>query len=597
MIKIFNNPFFNAVKNISRILDPDQKKRSIIMVGLMFVNAVFDVAGLAAIFPLIDAALNPELIQEKWYLHIPYEWIGAQDHITFLFILSLFVFGVFLVKNLISIAIFYIQSRYAFNIAQRLMLKTYQNYYDQGYLHISNTESGKKNYDVLTIPYYFAVSYLLETLLLATEILVLGIIFGLILFSNPAAMLILIIVILPVFIGVYLITKNKTKTLGNQRNILHPKTTSILLDSFNAYIDIKLGNKEKYFYNVFAENIRKINDIDALQNGIFSKIHQRLNDVVLGLALALIFGFAYFFRENSSQVIAILSVFGLAAYRFLPSVNRIMGSTLALKNMSYIIEELKKVSNFRLKEYKNIQALPIHQEIAFHNISYTYPLSEISVLKELSLSIKVGETIGIIGSSGSGKTTFLNLFLRLVHETEGSVTIDHKPLDDTTNASFQKAIGYVQQAVYIKNGTLIENIAFGEDTKEIDYDKLDKAIKNAMLENFVDDHPKGKMMPLGENGVMLSGGQRQRIGIARALYKNAQILLFDEATSALDPKTEKAIVQTIYNLTNLGKTIIIVAHRVTTLEMCDRIYELKDGTVSGVFSYEEVMNKFDMSAK
>ena len=562
------------------------------MLFLLLINAIFDVVGLAAIYPLINAALEPQLIQSEWYLKLPYEWIGVDDTITFLFILSIIVFAVFLIKNIISLGIFYIQARFSFNIAQRLTLKKFQHYYDQGYLSIANTDGGKKIYDIITIPYYFANSYLIETLLLTTEIVVLLIIFGIVLYSSPQAMIILLLVIIPVFIIVYLMTKNKTKAIGDQRNEQWPIASAILLDSMNAYIDVKLGNKEKHFFNNFKSSIQKINALDALQVGVYSKIHQRLNDVVLGLALMLIFGTAYIFRESSSQIIALLSVFGLAAYRFLPSVNRIMGSTLALKNISFVVDELKTIKNFHLKEYNSVQPLELNNKIAFHHISYQYPSSETPVLNDLSLEIKKGETVGIIGSSGSGKTTFLNLFLRLIQENQGTIKVDENILNEPLkNAAFQKSIGFVQQSVYIKNGTIIDNIAFGESPAEIDMERLKSALKDAMLAEFVEAHPLKYNMPLGENGVMLSGGQRQRIGIARALYKNAQILLFDEATSALDPETEKAIVTTINNLTKLNKTIIIVAHRVTTLEMCDRIYELKKGAVNGIYTYEQVHDK------
>jgi ABC-type bacteriocin/lantibiotic exporter with double-glycine peptidase domain len=561
------------------------------MIGLLFVNALFDVFGIATILPLVNAALDPESVQTAWYLKIPYDFIGVEDHITFMFILSVIIFFVFVIKNLVSIFIFYIQAKFSFNISQRLSQNMFKHYYEQGFLYISNTESGKKNYDVITIPYYFSVSYLLETLLLATEILVLLIIFIAILFTNPSALIILLLVIFPVFLGVYLLTKNKTKAIGDQRNNLYPMATSALFDSFNAYVDVKLANKENYFYDNFRFVQREINDLDARQQGIYGKIHQRINDVVLGLALMGIFAFAYIFRESSSEVFALLTVFGLAAYRFLPSVNRIMGSALTLKNISYVINELKPIADKNFAEFKNVEKLKIKEKIRFDNVNYHYPGSDVTILKDLSMEIKVGETVGIIGSSGSGKTTFLNLFLRLLKETSGNIKVDGIPINEVNNASFQKTIGYVQQSVYIKNGTLKENVAFGEYDHEVDELRLNKAIKDAMLKDFVNNHSAGVMMPLGENGVMLSGGQRQRIGIARALYKDAEILLFDEATSALDPETEKAIVATIYNLTKLNKTIVIVAHRVTTLEMCDRIYDLKDGSVNGIYTYEQVINK------
>jgi ATP-binding cassette, subfamily B, bacterial PglK len=379
--KLLNNPFFNAIKNIRSILDVDQKRRSLIMILLLFVNAIFDVFGIATILPLVNAALDPASVQTAWYLKIPYDFIGVKDHITFMFILSVIIFFVFVIKNLVSIFIFYIQAKFCFNISQRLSQNMFKHYYEQGYLFISNTDSGKKNYDVITIPYYFSVSYLLETLLLATEILVLLIIFIAILFTNPSALLILLLVIVPVFIGVYLLTKNKTKAIGDQRNILYPKATATLLDGFNAYIDVKLANKEQYFYDSFRNVQREINSLDAKQQGIYGKIHQRINDVVLGLALMGIFGFAYIFRENSSEVFALLTVFGLAAYRFLPSINRIMGSALTLKNISYVINELKPIADKSFTEYKQVEKLPILNDIEFENVNYQYPGTDRPILK------------------------------------------------------------------------------------------------------------------------------------------------------------------------------------------------------------------------
>ena len=561
------------------------------MLILLFINALFDVFGLAAIFPLIDAALKPETIQEKWYLKFLYDSFGVNDTITFLLILSVLIFLIFLFKNIVSIVIFYIQSRFSFNISLRLSQKMFQYYYEQGYMYISNQDTGKKNYDVMWIPYYFASSYLIETLILSTEILVLLIIFIALLFFKPLAVLFLIAFIIPTFILVYQLTKNRTKALGDARNELVPQATSVLIDSLNAYNDVILSNKEAFFFNRFSTLIRKLNAIDAKQQGIFGKIHQRLNDVVLGLGLVILFGFAYLFRENLEEILALLSVFAIASYRMLPSVNRIMGSALTIKNISYVISELKAVSRKSLVDYKKVQALSFTDKIKFDHVGFRYPDSSIDVLENINFEIRKGETVGFIGSSGSGKTTLLNIFLRFITEGQGSIYLDGIKLDATNQPSFQKSIGYVQQNVYIKNGTLLENIAFGELEEEVDREKMKAAIKDAMLTDLIEQHPDGMNIYLGENGVKLSGGQKQRVGIARALYKDAQILLFDEATSALDPETEKAIVKTIHHLARLDKTIVIVAHRVTTLEMCDRIYELELGKIKGVYQYKEVLNK------
>ena len=591
-MSIFNNPYINAIRNINKILDADQKRRSVAMIALLFANSIFDVMGLVAIYPLINAALDPASIQSEWYLLAAYNFFGVKDTIAFLLLLSAIVFIVFLIKNGISLFIFYIQSRFSFNISLRLSQKMFQYYYNQGYLFISDQDTGKKNYDIITVPYYFATYYLLETLIMSTELLVLFIIFIAILLFNPLAVILLAAIILPTFILVYQLTKMRTKSIGDQRNILAPKATAILIDSLNAYNDVKLSNKEAHFYQHFSSILKKINSLDALQQGVYGKIHQRLNDIVLGLGLLIIFSFAYFFRESNVQILALLSVFGLASYRILPSVNRIMGSALTLKNVSYLIKELKVIAHTGLKNYSIVKSMPFTKNICFENVSFAFPQSDKNVLENVSFELKKGETIGFIGTSGSGKTTILNIFLRFIIENSGSVIIDDVKLNDDNQSSFQKIIGYVQQDVYIKNGTLKENIAFGESEDEINHTRLMMALKDAMLDDLVNDHPEGLNLELGENGVKLSGGQKQRVGIARALYKDAQILLFDEATSALDPETEKSIVTTINHLAKLNKTIVIVAHRVTTLEMCDRIYELANGQIAGIHQYQDVLGRF-----
>jgi ABC-type bacteriocin/lantibiotic exporter with double-glycine peptidase domain len=441
--------------------------------------------------------MDTNSIKEKWYLEFLYNLTGGSDMITFLLILSISIFIFFLFKNFISLIILYIQSRFSFNISLRLSQKMFQHYYDQGYLYISDQDTGKKNYDVIIVPYYFASSYLMETLLMSTEIVVLLLIFISLIIYNPIAIVFLIIFSLPILAIIYQLTKNKTKALGEARNTVAPKAISVLIDSMNAYNDVVLTNKEQSFYENFSDQIKKLNSIDALQQGIFAKIHQRLNDIVLGLGLMVLLAYAYFFRENSSEILVLMSVFALAAYRMLPAINRIMGSALAIKNVSYVIDELKVLNKRRLKHYKTVDSLHFNEKIVFDRIGFSYPGTDVEVLKDISFHLHKGETIGFIGSSGSGKTTILHLFLRFLKENKGSIFLDSLQLGEDNKASFQKMIGYVQQNVYIRNGTLRENIAFGQSDNEIDEIKLKKAVSDAMLTEIVESHPEGIDIYLG----------------------------------------------------------------------------------------------------
>ncbi|MFK7983269.1 MAG: hypothetical protein AB8G86_25030, partial [Saprospiraceae bacterium] len=247
--KLGNNPYFNAIRNIRALLDLDQKKRGAIMLLLLFLNAGFDVLGLASLFPLIDAAMNPQNIQEAWYLSYPYQWLGIEDNIKFLFVLSIFIFVIFLIKNILSVIIYYVQVKYSFNVALRLSKKMYQYYYNQGFLYINDIDSGTKADNIITITYNFASVYLLQTFILTTELVVLLAIFIGIIAFNPGAILVLLIVIIPTFALVYQFTKNRVKEIGIQRNLLYPKAYSSIWESMSAYIDVKLVNKEQHFLN------------------------------------------------------------------------------------------------------------------------------------------------------------------------------------------------------------------------------------------------------------------------------------------------------------------------------------------------------------
>ncbi len=607
MIKLlFNNPFFNAIRNIKSVLDPDQKRRSILMIILMLINAVFDVLGLATIFLLITSALEGDVITSDTYLRAEdisnnqhffnetlrsvYLWSGASSEIELLFYLSILIFIVINIKNGVSLWIVYIQTRFSYNIALRLNQKMFKYFYEQGHLFLNKNTSGKKIYKVVEVPMRFASQYMNPTFYFTTELLVITILTIALLAYNPKAVLLLMIVVTPVFLAIYQFSKDRAKKVGNERNRLMPINYAKVIESMKAFVDVKLGNLENKFLEDYSNSQKALNHTDVVNIGIYQKIHQKTNDIIFGLGILVIFSFAYFTDADKDSVLVLLGFFGIAAYKVLPAINRMMNSVLAIKNSSFVMEELAIVAHQDLTPFMEVDKMQFQEAIRLENICFKYPNTSQNALENISFQMNKGESIGIIGESGSGKTTLLKLFLRLINQQSGDFLVDDKKLsnklDDT---AFQKNIGYVEQDVFILNGTLENNIAFGEELT--DSDRMDFAIKNAMLEQFLSEQPEGLQMQLGEGGVKLSGGQKQRVGIARALYKGSEILVFDEVTSALDPITERAIVKSINHIATLGKTIIIVAHRITTLEKCDRIIELHDGTNRRERKYQDLVKE------
>ncbi len=607
MLKLLlNNPFFNAVKNILTVLDHDQKRRSVYMIGLMLINALFDVLGLATILVLIRSALEGETISSPTYIQTAdistiehyfnlglrqiYQWIGATSEIEMLFFLSIVIFITFVVKNAVSLWIVYIQTRFSYNIALRLNKKMFKRFYDEGYLFLTDQTSGKKVYNIVDIPMRFASHYLNPTFYFATELTVILILVVALLLYNPLAVLMLMVIVIPVFLIIYQFSKDRTKMIGEIRNQLMPLNYAKVIESMKAFVDVKLSNIENHYLLQYETSQKKLNRVDVLNRGIYEKIHQKTNDIIFGLGILVIFAFAYFTGASKDSVLTLLGFFAVAAYKVLPSINRMMNSILLIKNSSFTIKELSVVANQSLEPFEDVDRMPFDKSVDLKNITFTYPESDKAALSDVSLSIQKGESVGIIGGSGSGKTTLLKLFLRLIKPQSGSFEIDGSAIDSLSDdASFQRNIGYVEQDVFIMNGTLSENIALGFE--QIDDQLLQQVLDESMLSAFVSQQSEGLDMQLGEGGVKLSGGQKQRVGIARALYKKSEILVFDEVTSALDPITERAIVQSINHLASLGKTILIVAHRITTLEKCDRILELVDGKLVGERGYDELIKE------
>lgn len=589
--KFFDNILIEAIKNIYALLDKNQRKKGGFIFILLFINAGIDVIGLGAIYPLIDAALNPELIQTSVYLKKIYDTIGVADSTSFMLILSCIVLGILILKNVTSIIITYLQTDYSHKVALDFNKKMFLYYYGQGFLFLKNEHSGKQLHNIKYAPKNFASEYFMRTLFGLNEIVViLLILIGLVVY-NPLVILLFLFLVLPLFLVFYFIAKSKTKAIGAKIYSADIKGNALLLEGLKAYTEVKLYNKEKRILGQFMLAQKELLKY-SVRERIYNGIPRHLYDIVLIFGVITILLATKLLGNTETAMASTLSIFALAAYRLIPAVGKLITSIMYIKTSADQVKPLLVLRDYEPANLTEVKRLPLHKEIAFQNISFSYVQEKASdILKNVSFKVKKGETIGFIGSSGSGKTTLIHLLLRLIREKQGHLTIDGKVLNLKDDAAFQKNIGYVQQDVYIKDGTLKENIAFIEVETEINRQRLNNVIQEAMLSDFVANHPDGLNMQLGENGVKLSGGQKQRIGIARALYKQADILVFDEITSALDMETESAIVKTIIKLSKTNKTIFIVAHRITTLSSCNRIYELENGEIKQAHKYKELFNQ------
>ena len=295
-------------------------------------------------------------------------------------------------------------------------------------------------------------------------------------------------------------------------------------------------------------------------------------------------------NENILSLFPILAVVALGAQRLLPIMQQIYGNWAALQGNIYALQDVILLLNEKASlvvESEDFKTIKLKKYIQLNNISYKYPEGALNTLQNINLKIFQGDRIGIIGETGSGKSTLLDIIMGLLEPTSGALLIDEHKLNLKNAKLWQKNIAHVPQKIFISDSTIIENIAFGVYPDEIDHQKVILSAKQANIHDFISNRPNAYNELVGESGIKLSGGQLQRLGIARALYKDASIIIFDEATSSLDSKTEEGIIQTINSLSK-DLTIITVAHRVSTLKNCSKIVELKNGTIERVGAY----NKF-----
>ena len=372
------------------------------------------------------------------------------------------------------------------------------------------------------------------------------------------------------------LSKKKLKAWGAAREVFDGKILKILTAGLFGIKEVKLFHKEGYFLNELKKNNIQKARVSANFHTLsqIPKYYLELITIVGMLGLILILFYNGF---KTTEIVTLLGVFAAAAFRMIPSINRILN---ALQNIKFYGSTLKKIHDQIIgfddyKSNKDRKKFSFEREIKLEGIQFSY--NDKRVLSSTSLDVKKGTTIGIVGSSGSGKSTLVDLINGLLKPTKGSISIDGINIEEIIK-SWQKSIGYVGQEIYLMDNTIKANIAFGTSEDEIKIDKVYQALEAAQLSSFISELKYGINTRVGERGIQLSGGQKQRIGIARALYHNPSVLIFDEATASLDHETEKQVMNSIYKLKE-DKTMIIIAHRISTLDNCDKICEIKNGKI------------------
>lgn len=397
------------------------------------------------------------------------------------------------------------------------------------------------------------------------------------------------------FVTAYLIIAAFTsKKLSLNSQIIASKQTSVvrsLQEGLGAIRDIIIDASQKIYISLYKDSVIALKTANT-QNTFMNQAPRFAVESVAMVLFAVLIIFLNLNNENILSLFPILAVVALGAQRLLPIMQQIYGNWAALKGNIYALQDVILLLNEKASlvvESDDLKTIKLKKYIQLDNLSYKYPGGAFNTLQNINLKIFQGDRIGIIGETGSGKSTLLDIIMGLLEPTSGALLIDEHKLNLKNAKLWQKNIAHVPQKIFISDSTIIENIAFGVYPHEIDHEKVILAAKQANIHDFISNRPNAYNELVGESGIRLSGGQLQRLGIARALYKNASIIIFDEATSSLDSETEEGIIQTINSLSK-DLTIIMVAHRVSTLKNCSKLVELKNGTIERVGAYNKFFN-------
>ncbi|MHB1953616.1 MAG: ABC transporter ATP-binding protein [Sulfobacillus sp.] len=578
-------------KKILSLFDARQRREAVFIFFVMLLISVLEAVGIGAIIPLMTALVEPAKIERVPWLHDLYARMAPSSYDEFVVYLSLAMLVLVLAKNLVIGLSYRRQYRFVFEVQNTLSNRLLGAYLAAPYPYFlgRNTAELLKNIQA-EIP-AFVTNILIPALMLLSESVITIAVLGLLLAINATLTL-----LLGGFLGlslsaIFLLTRRRTDRFGRQRKDALTASFRLAAKVLSAVKDIKVLGREEALAAEYRAASRRYSDAMAYQATI-SAMPRLAIEVLAFIALITILMYNVVRHVAVAGALPLMALFAMAAIRLIPSFNRLFMSVLTLRYYTHTVNVIhaafEDVGEPPPATGKHPTAPLVFSDcIEVRRITYRYPGATKPALNDISLTVARGQTIGLVGPSGAGKTTLVDILLGLLEGYEGEVRVDGQVMDRSNVVAWRSRIGYVPQQIYLSDDTVVANIAFGVPTDRIDPAAVARAAEIASLSAFIQGLPDGLNTQIGERGIRLSGGQRQRIGIARALYHDPEILILDEATSALDGPTEQEITADIERL-SASKTLIVIAHRLTTVERCDLLYLLERGRITASGSYGQL---------
>lgn len=577
----------SMLKKIGYIFNRKQKRQLVVLGIMIFFGGILETLGVSGMIPVITAILDPDTLTE--YIE-KYEFLGnicAFLHIdttrtsSLAVSLILLLMLIYVVKNLYILFLTYKQNTFITQTRNDMISRVMREFLNRPY----------EDYLGADIPTVFRITdsdipqtftLILAMLQLASEIVVSGLIFIILVLQSPSLTLFILLVFATLTFFVMKILKPKMNAIGKKNQAIQSRIARWRLQAIYGLKDVKVLNREEFYVRNYYES-GKIGANVSRNYAVLNNIPRLLIETVFIVAM-LSYVAVYISGEGDvSAMLTTLTTFAIAAMRVLPSVNRINTYFTEIAytqpSLDYVYQNLQEgmkvdAAIAERKAASQKEKLKLEDKIELKNISFHYPDSDKNIFTDAYMMVPKGKSVGIIGASGAGKSTIVDILLGLLHAQKGVITCDGVDIYKNYE-SWLAQIGYIPQSIYLVDETIRENIALGIDEDCIDENRIWEVLEEAQLKDFVESLPDGLDTTIGDRGVRLSGGQRQRIGIARALYHNPEILVFDEATSALDNETEAAVMEAI-NSFHGKKTMVIIAHRLNTIAKCDMIYKVEN---------------------
>lgn len=558
------------LKKLLAITTRQEKKNFIILIFMSIFLSIIETVGISAIMPFITLASDPSKIVSNKYSKMVYDFFEFSTTTNFMIFFGLFLIGFYIFRATYSMLYNYILNKFAFGRFHAFAFRLFKNYTNLPYKRFVKRNSAELIKTIVNEASNLSF-YMQSLLLIFSEFFTVVLLYALLLLMDWKMTLVLTILLGAKVLFLLFFLKKRIEKEGLKRSIMQSKFYKILNETFGNFKIIKLIQNEEKLYSEFSN----ISYGYARANIVSNTLNQlpRLSLETIGFSVLIgIVVYVLFQYNDANFVLPIISMYALALYRILPALNRILSNyntLLFLSNsLDIVYSDLSYTPQTEGKDF-----IDFKNKIELTNVSFEYNKNK-KVLENINIIINKGDKVAFVGESGSGKSTLVDLIIGLYKPLSGEIVIDDKKLTSDNVKSYRSKVGYIPQSIYLFDGTVGENVAFGY---EYDKEKIIEVLKKANIYDFLYSK-EGIDTLVGDGGIQLSGGQKQRIGIARALYSDPEILVLDEATSALDNETEAKIMDEIYE-TSQDKTLLIIAHRLSTIERCDRKIMLSNGKI------------------